>query len=216
MALAQVVDADFETKVLANPKPVLVEFWATWCAPCRAVAPVVERVAAQVAGEVDVVKVDVDQAQQTAQRYRITSIPTLAVFVGGKLTAQVQGAVPEPQLLALLDKGIPGRGVPGMAPAQLEAAMGVGSVLVVDVRPAADFGRHTLPGAVNAPLDPQAPEAWTPPQTATPQQTLVLVDKNGSAAEPLGRRLLKAQPGVRVAFLKGGVLEWEVSGRRLT
>ncbi len=212
----QVTDSDFQTKVLNNPKPVLVDFWATWCAPCRTVAPIVERVAAAVAGEVDVVKVDVDAAQETAGRYRITSIPTLAVFVGGKLTAQVQGAVPEAQIMALLEKGIPGRGVPAMAPAQLEAAMGIGSVLVADVRPAADFARHTLPGAVNAPADPQSLEAWVPPQTVLATHTLVLVDKNGTLSEALGRRLKKETPAARVALLKGGILEWEVSGRRLT
>src|SRR4051812_1570283 len=95
-----VFDDDFREKVLANPKPVLVDFWAPWCAPCRQLGPLVERVARQLEEEIDVVKVDVDQAPHTAERYRISSIPTLAMFVDGKLVAQVQGAVPEAHIHA--------------------------------------------------------------------------------------------------------------------
>ena len=82
--IQEATDANFDQLVLQNDKPVVVDFWAAWCGPCRMVAPEIDKLAAQYDGSVDVVKVDVDASPQTAQRYGIMSIPTVAYFVPGQ------------------------------------------------------------------------------------------------------------------------------------
>jgi thioredoxin 1 len=109
MAGADVVtigDENFGKEVLESDQPVLVDFWATWCAPCRAIAPSVEELATQYKGKVKVAKMDIDSNQNTPQQYGIRSIPTLLVFKGGKVVEQIVGAVPKARLEAALTKAL--------------------------------------------------------------------------------------------------------------
>jgi thioredoxin 1 len=109
MAGADVVnigDENFGKEVLESKEPVLVDFWATWCAPCRAIAPAVEELATQYKGKVKVAKMDIDNNQDTPQQYGIRSIPTLLVFKGGKVVDQIVGAVPKARLEAALTKAL--------------------------------------------------------------------------------------------------------------
>jgi thioredoxin 1 len=94
MAAKAVTEREWETEVLQSPTPVLVDFWAIWCGPCRLIAPIVEELAVQYAGKLKVLKVDVDQEQNLAIRYGIMSIPTLLLFKGGQVVEQIVGALP--------------------------------------------------------------------------------------------------------------------------
>ncbi len=93
--VSEVNDGDFEQKVLQSDTPVLVDFWAAWCGPCRAVAPVVEAVAEQYSGKLKVMKMDVDRNNMTPGRYGIRGIPSLLIFKGGKVAEQIVGFVPK-------------------------------------------------------------------------------------------------------------------------
>lgn len=95
--------AEFQSKVLQATEPVLVDFFATWCGPCKMLAPTLDAVAAEVAGRAKVYKVDVDQSPDVAARYGVMSVPTLILFKGGQPVKQMVGAQPKPALLALFD-----------------------------------------------------------------------------------------------------------------
>jgi thioredoxin 1 len=98
--LEEVTDANFEAEVVKSDLPVLVDFWAPWCAPCHMVAPVVQEVAEETQGRLKVCKCNVDQANSTAAQYGIMAIPTLLVFKGGKAVEQMVGIVPKEQLIS--------------------------------------------------------------------------------------------------------------------
>ena len=99
-------DSSFDAEVLKSNEPVLVDFWATWCGPCRAVAPVVDALAKDYAGKVKVGKMDVDSNPQVPTKYGVMSIPTLLLFKGGKVVGQIVGAVPRPKLEDMITKAL--------------------------------------------------------------------------------------------------------------
>lgn len=103
-AAAQVTDSSFEQDVLKSDIPVLVDFWAPWCGPCRMVAPVVDEIAQQYDGKLKVVKVNTDENPAVASQYGIRSIPTLMIFKGGQRVDMVVGAVPKTTLSTTLEK----------------------------------------------------------------------------------------------------------------
>lgn len=92
---AYVTDGNFESEVLQSDVPVLVDFYADWCGPCKMIGPVVEQLAGEYEGKAKIVKLDVDANQATAQNYRVMSIPTLLVFKGGQVVDTIVGAVPK-------------------------------------------------------------------------------------------------------------------------
>ncbi len=99
-----VQEKDFDTQVLQAEQPVLVDFWAEWCAPCRMIAPIVEELASEYDGKLKVVKVDVDENPGVANRHGIMSIPTLGIFKGGEMVDRLVGYMPKPELKKRLEK----------------------------------------------------------------------------------------------------------------
>jgi len=104
--MTQVTDDNFELEVLKSDVPVLVDFWAIWCGPCKAIAPVVEELANDYAGRLKVVKMDVDTSPQTPAKFFIRSIPTLILFKDGNVVDQLVGAVSKPKLEEFVGKAL--------------------------------------------------------------------------------------------------------------
>ena len=102
--VAELSDAEFDKSVIEDAETYLVDFWAPWCAPCRNVAPIVEELAGEYAGKLKVGKVNIDNHQQVAERYGITSIPTLMIFKSGELKHRITGALPKANLKQEIDR----------------------------------------------------------------------------------------------------------------
>ncbi len=104
--IKHVTDGDFQAEVLENEHPVLVDFWAPWCGPCRVVAPVLEEIAEERSENLRVVKVNIDENQQTAMDYQILAIPTMVLFRNGQEAKRIQGAMPKKRLEAELEPAL--------------------------------------------------------------------------------------------------------------
>ncbi len=102
-SVAEITDDNFASEVLESAEPVLVDFWAPWCGPCRQLTPIVEELAAENEGSIKVAKVNVDDSTETAQKYGISSIPTLLLFKNGDVQERVVGVKPKAKLQEILD-----------------------------------------------------------------------------------------------------------------
>jgi thioredoxin 1 len=106
MELITITDDNFEEEVIKSDKPVLIDFWAVWCGPCRMVAPIVEELATEYEGKVKIGKLDVDSNQQTSIKFGVRSIPTILIFKDGKVKETIIGAVPKKNIVEKLNAAI--------------------------------------------------------------------------------------------------------------
>ncbi len=109
-ATKQVTDSSFVNDVLAAPGPVLVDFWAEWCSPCKMIAPALDEIGAAMAGKLTILKLNIDDNPNTPSKYGITSIPTLILFNNGQVVAQKLGAVPKSKLAEWIQSALPVQG----------------------------------------------------------------------------------------------------------
>src|SRR5262245_8017567 len=105
-SIQAVSDASFEGDILKSVEPVLVDFWAPWCGPCKAVAPIMDELANQYSGKLKVAKLNVDESSQVAMKYGVTSIPTFILFKGGQVADRMLGAVPRSEFFKFIDRNL--------------------------------------------------------------------------------------------------------------
>lgn len=201
-----VTERDFEREVLRSELPVLIEFTADWCQPCKAIAPEVEAFAREVAGKAKVVKIDVDKSPTIAQQLRIQSVPTFMVVAEGRIQDAVVGAIRKKKMQELVEPFLP-RAAGALKSAELAQLLSAGAVVPVDTRDPGAFGRAHLPGAVNMPIE-QIESRLAELHMLRGQP--VLYCRSGEKTKELAEKL--AEQGVPVAFLEGGILAWEAEG----
>ncbi len=199
-----VSEPDFEQEVLRSELPVLVDFFADWCSPCKTVAPQVEALATELEGKAKVVKVDIDQSKQLAAMLRIESVPTFVVFHQGRPVAAEQGVVDRARLRAMLEPFLP-RTAGAVTPTELAQLVQQGAVKPVDTRDEGSYRRAHIPGAVHMPLE-QIPERLA---ELLMLGTPVLYCRAGDQSKAISERLAS---DMAIPFVEGGLLAWEAEG----
>jgi len=203
MPVPEISEKDFELEVLRSELPVLIDFTATWCGPCKTVAPEVDALARELEGKAKVVKIDIDKSKRIATMLRIQNVPTFMVFHRGRPVAADQGVLRKAQLRALIDPFLP-RAEGAIRPMELAQLMKEGQVVAVDTREAAAYSRAHIPSAVNMPIDEiegRLAELHMLPGAP------VLYCRSGDKTKDLAAKL--TEDGMQVAFLEGGFLGWE-------
>jgi len=198
-------ERDFEREVIRSELPVLIEFSAEWCAPCKQIAPDVEAFARETAGKLKVVKVDVDRSPILAQQLRIREVPTFVLFAEQRIADMVVGPLRKKQLQAMVEPFLP-RAAGALKPSELAQLVASGAVVPVDTREPAAYARAHVPGAKNLPFEEIESRLAELHMLGQPVLYCRAGDKTKALAESL------AAQGVPVAFLEGGLLAWEADG----
>jgi thioredoxin 1 len=209
MSTIQVTDQTFKSLVMDAELPVLVDFWATWCAPCRAVAPILEELSEELAGRLVIAKLDVDANPMLATQLRIQSIPTMVLFNKGRPVTAVQGALPKDAIMDMLNKHVPGLKPPTIQVLDLAARLDAGHpIQVFDIRDPRDVSRSHLRHA-RCVAEADLPAAI---MELDPRVLVVLVDRTGQGAEAAAKSLAGQLPHQILALHKG-ILEWQGAGQ---
>jgi thioredoxin 1/putative thioredoxin len=202
MVLPVVAEHEFESKVLRNELPVLVDFYADWCAPCKQMNPELETLSAELKGKAEIVKVDIDRSQRLAAMLRVQSVPTYIAFFQGRPVGAERGVVPRARLRELLDPFLP-RAEGAVRAAELAELLKQRAVVAVDTRDPASFGRARIRGAVNFPIEQIDSRMAELHMLGNP----VIYCRAGDRTKELADKL--ARDGIGVPFLEGGFLAWE-------
>lgn len=206
MKLQQVTEKDFEREVLVSELPVLLEFGATWCGPCKVVEPELQALAQEYAGRAKVLTVDIDQSPYLARQLGIQSVPTFLVFHQGRPVTGKAGALKKAQLAELLEPVLP-RPAGALKPKEVAQLAKQKQICLVDIRPAEVYQRAHISGALNVPRDQMEQRLEELMELPVPP---VLYCRTGADSKALAGEL--AAIGTPVAFLEGGVLGWEGDG----
>lgn len=208
-ALPVVTERTFEQEVLTSELPVLLEFSAEWCGPCKQMAPDLIALARELEGKAKVVTLDIDKSPNIPRQMGVQSVPTFVVFHGGRPVGGKVGAMRKAELRALLEPYLP-RAEGAIRPEELVQLLQAGRVSVVDTREAPVFNRAHLPSAINLPIEEIETRLAELHMLPAPP---VLYCRSGDRTKDLAAKL--AEQGVACAFLEGGVLAWEASGLKL-
>jgi thioredoxin 1/putative thioredoxin len=205
MALQTVNEQSFEREVMMSELPVLLEFGAEWCGPCKVVAPELEALQKELEGKAKIVTVDIDRSPMLAREMGVQSVPTFVVFHQGRPVNGKVGALKKNDLKQMLEPFLP-RAAGALRPEEVAVLLQRGQVALVDTRDVPVFSRAHLPGAVNIPFDDitsRLAELHMLPGAP------VLYCRSGDKTRELAATL--AQQGMPVSFLDGGILGWEAS-----
>lgn len=201
-----VTERDFEAEVLRSETPVMIEFTADWCAPCKQIAPEVDAFAEEMRGKVKVMKVDIDKSPILARQLRVQSVPTFMVFAEQRIANASVGAIGRKEMRQLVEPVLP-RQEGALKAIEVAQLLRQGAIITVDTRDAAAYGRARLPGAKHIPLDEiEGRLAELHMWGGQP----VLYCRSGEQTKDLATKL--AEQGLPVAFLEGGLLAWESEG----
>ncbi|MGE0326238.1 MAG: thioredoxin domain-containing protein [Polyangiaceae bacterium] len=209
MALAQITEQTFEQEVLHSELPVMVEFGAEWCGPCKTVAPELAALSQELEGKAKIVTVDIDKSPMLARALGIQSVPTFVIFHNGQPAGGKAGAMKRNELRKLIEPFLP-RTAGALKPEEVAELLRRGQISLVDTREAPVFARAHLPGAANLPLEEI--ESRLAELHMLPAEP-VLYCRAGDKTKELAEKL--SEQGVPVNFLEGGVLNWEAAGFEL-
>ena len=201
-----VTERDFEQEVIRSEIPVLMEFSAAWCEPCKAIEPDLQAFAREMEGKVKVVKIDVDKSPVIAQQLRVQSVPTFMVLAEGRIQEAVVGAIRRKKMQEMVEPFLP-RAAGALKAPELAQLITGGAVAAVDTRDAGAFARAHLPRAVNIPIEEIETRLA---ELHMLQGQPVLYCRSGDKTKDVAERL--GEQGMPVAFLEGGILAWEAEG----
>lgn len=207
MAVQNVTDATFETEVLRAELPVLIDFYADWCQPCKQQTPIVEEVARELDGKLKVVKIDVDRSPGVANAFRIQSVPTLVLMAEGQIAGGQAGLVPKKTILEMVRPFLPANAAE-VRPDELAQLIAQRRAVAVDIRDASSYARTRIPGAIHVAREDL--EAKKAELAARDGRVRILYGRSGDDAKEAAEKLRAA--GVDVGFLAGGFLHWEADG----
>lgn len=209
MALQQVTEQNFEAEVLRSELPVLIEFGAEWCGPCKTVAPELQALAHELSGKLKVFTVDIDRSPMLARQFGVQSVPAFVVMDGGRPVAGKVGAMRKKELREMVEPVLP-RAAGALKPEELAPLLKQRQAIAIDLRDKAVFDRARLPTALSFPEDELISRLS---ELHTLEAPPVLYCRAGDKSAAIASKL--AEEGLPVAFLEGGVLAWEASGFEL-